>query len=59
MDLLYYPYLLLCVNLFFFKSTLVLKLLATFYGIACIGLAFLADLLGTGVLQVTLLALDF
>ena len=27
-------------------------MLALFYGVACIGLAFLADVLGTGVLQV-------
>ena len=31
---------------------MVLKGLAMGYGLACIGLAFLADLLGTGVLQV-------
>ncbi|XP_023341743.1 putative sodium-dependent multivitamin transporter isoform X2 [Eurytemora carolleeae] len=36
------------------RSTLVLKGLALGYGLACIGLAFLADLLGTGVLQASL-----
>ena len=29
-----------------------IQVLALFYGVACIGLAFLADVLGTGVLQV-------
>jgi len=36
------------------RSALVLKVLALGYGLACIGLAFLADLLGTGVLQASL-----
>jgi len=36
------------------NTTLILKILALLYGIICIGLAFLADVLGTGVLQASL-----
>ncbi|TRY71728.1 hypothetical protein TCAL_03416 [Tigriopus californicus] len=36
------------------SSTIILKSLAIFYGIACIGLAFMAELLGPGVLQASL-----
>jgi hypothetical protein len=34
------------------QSTLLLKSLALLYGMLCIALAFLVDMLGTGVLQV-------
>ena len=36
------------------KSPILLKILALVFGLICIGLAFLADFLGTGVLQASL-----